>query len=223
MEVERIEAAEAAPERWRAVPGWDGYEVSDQGRVRSWRIGARGAPRRRTVPLLLKLSRQRSGYLDVGFGNTNRRGEYVHWRVSRLVLTAFVGPCPEGMEAAHLNGVRDDNRLANLQWVTHAENMRHVKVHRPGLQEELGRRLGQMIAERYNPALLRNHDAGEPSHFAKIGAIGGGKVKAARGPEYFREIGRKGGAARVATAGPGGMAEVGRLGGAAMKAKFGRS
>jgi hypothetical protein len=44
---------------------------------------------------------------------------YVH----RLVLDAFVGPCPEGMEARHLNGNSMDNRLENLAWSTHAVNM----------------------------------------------------------------------------------------------------
>lgn len=40
----------------------------------------------------------------------------------RLVLEAFVGPCPEGMECRHLNGIRGDNRLENLCWGTHQEN-----------------------------------------------------------------------------------------------------
>lgn len=42
--------------------------------------------------------------------------------VHRLMLEAFVGPCPPGMECRHLNGVADDNRLENLCWGTHLEN-----------------------------------------------------------------------------------------------------
>lgn len=42
----------------------------------------------------------------------------------RLVLLAFVGPCPDGMEACHANDIPTDNRLANLRWGTHADNMR---------------------------------------------------------------------------------------------------
>lgn len=38
--------------------------------------------------------------------------------VHRLVLEAFVGPCPEGMQACHNNGIRDDNRVENLRWDT---------------------------------------------------------------------------------------------------------
>ena len=44
--------------------------------------------------------------------------------VSRAVLEAWVGPRPEGMECDHINGNPRDNRLCNLEWVTHAENVR---------------------------------------------------------------------------------------------------
>lgn len=40
----------------------------------------------------------------------------------RLVLQAFVGPCPEGMEACHNNGNPADNRLENLRWDTPSSN-----------------------------------------------------------------------------------------------------
>ncbi len=45
---------------------------------------------------------------------------YVH----RLVLEAFVGPCPEGMQCRHDNGNPHDNRLENLQWGTPLDNMK---------------------------------------------------------------------------------------------------
>jgi hypothetical protein len=41
----------------------------------------------------------------------------------RLVLEAFVGPCPPGMECAHNNNIRNDNRPDNLRWATRQENM----------------------------------------------------------------------------------------------------
>lgn len=50
--------------------------------------------------------------------NGKRRRALVH----RLVLEAFVGPCPRGMEACHENGIRDDNRLSNLRWDTRKNN-----------------------------------------------------------------------------------------------------
>jgi ribosome-binding protein aMBF1 (putative translation factor) len=49
--------------------------------------------------------------------------------VHRVVLETFVGECPEGHEAAHLNGNKQDNRLENLVWVTKKENHSHKKLH----------------------------------------------------------------------------------------------
>lgn len=51
------------------------------------------------------------------------------YRVHRLVLLAFVGPCPEGMEASHLNGDSSDNRLKNLAWEPVKKNHARKKLH----------------------------------------------------------------------------------------------
>jgi hypothetical protein len=56
--------------------------------------------------------------------------------VQALVLTAFVGPCPEGLECRHLNDVKTDNRLANLCWGTRADNVKDAirnQTHRRGV------------------------------------------------------------------------------------------
>lgn len=91
-------------ERWLPVPGFEGlYEVSDHGRVRN-------------IERLLRPSRQQRGHRLVALGSTAQR--YVH----RLVLEAFVGPAPQGMECRHLNGDPSDNRLTNLAWGTREEN-----------------------------------------------------------------------------------------------------
>lgn len=50
-------------------------------------------------------------------------------KVSRLVLLAFVGPCPHGMEACHNNGIRTDDRLVNLRWDTRRNNHVDKKAH----------------------------------------------------------------------------------------------
>lgn len=47
----------------------------------------------------------------------------------RLVLEAFRGKCPEGMECLHGNGVRNDNRICNLRWGTRAENVADALRH----------------------------------------------------------------------------------------------
>lgn len=97
------------------IEGFPGYAVSIWGEVFS--------PRRR---LPLRGSRT-NGYVHVGLYAAC--GKRKNARVHRLVLEAFAGPCPEGMEARHLNGMRDDNRLVNLEWATHEANCADKALH----------------------------------------------------------------------------------------------
>lgn len=111
-------------EEWRAVTGYEGfYEVSDLGRVRSLdrAVRSRGGFRL-TRGCLLKPQKHSRGYAQVGLG---RRTALVH----RLVLDAFRGPCPDGMEGCHNNGVRTDNRLDNLRYDTPVSNAQDRRVH----------------------------------------------------------------------------------------------
>lgn len=104
-------------ERWLPVPGFLGYEISDRGRIWTHKQGA-SRPMKVVVGSL--------GYCVVSLyrGSTRRQ-----IKVHRLVLEAFVGPCPEGHEAAHLDGVKVHNVLENLAWVTPKENQGHRRAH----------------------------------------------------------------------------------------------
>lgn len=93
-------------ERWAKIPEHPGYEASTHGRIRN--IRRRGAALKpRPIP---------SGYQRVSLGA--RRDDYIH----RLVLFAFVGPCPKGMQCAHEDGNNSNNRLDNLSWKTPSAN-----------------------------------------------------------------------------------------------------
>ncbi len=67
----------------------------------------------------LKLSTRKTGYVTACFrvGPKN----YVRY-VHHLVLEAFVGPCPEGMECCHGPGGASDNGVENVRWGTPEEN-----------------------------------------------------------------------------------------------------
>jgi hypothetical protein len=66
------------------------------------------------------------GYHHVNLKYKNKtRSTTIH----RLVLEAFVGPCPPGCEARHLNGNPGDNRLENLAWGTKKQNAADRKAH----------------------------------------------------------------------------------------------
>lgn len=95
---------------WRALPEFSDYEVSNFGDVR-----------RRSTGKILKPQLMNRGYLRVTIGGKKR---FVH----RLVLTVFRGkdPDPERNQTNHINGVKTDNRLENLEWCTGSENIKHA-------------------------------------------------------------------------------------------------
>ncbi len=124
-------------EVFKWIPGLEGrYDVSDMGRVRSYCTKAtRGVDLLWATNPMIVLRQQtvkHNGHVVVGLRDISGKAlnKYVH----RLVLRAFVGDCPSGLEVRHLNGNALDNRLANIVYGTHAENMmdrnRHGYVHK---------------------------------------------------------------------------------------------
>lgn len=107
-------------EIWKAIPGYEGiYEVSDQGNVR--RLAGRriGGAWIKAHPM--KLTKMKIGYLMVGLWNVVQTKRTVH----SLVAEVFLGPLQDGHTVNHLNGVKTDNRLENLEYCTRGDNIRH--------------------------------------------------------------------------------------------------
>jgi hypothetical protein len=108
-------------ERWLPVPGYEGiYEVSDQGRVKSLaRVIKRNSGRDNPIPerILKPIMSRRYPAVSL-YGPNGFASPTIH----ALVMRAFVGPMPEGMQVAHNNGDRNDNRLCNLRYATAIEN-----------------------------------------------------------------------------------------------------
>ncbi|MBY0457661.1 MAG: HNH endonuclease [Gemmataceae bacterium] len=69
---------------------------------------------------------RRDGRLSISL---RREGHTKHFQIHRLVLLAFVGPCPPGMEGCHGDGNPLNNNRENLRWDTskanHADAVRH--------------------------------------------------------------------------------------------------
>lgn len=123
----RLEAA--TPETvWKAIPGYPDYEVSERGEVRSYLFPGNSKQTRLANPRIMGSGTSHNGYRTVALKNPNG-GKAQTKTVHRLVLLTFVGPCPEGTEACHLNGNRLDNRLVNLKWDTHRNNENHKRAH----------------------------------------------------------------------------------------------
>jgi HNH endonuclease len=122
---------------YRDVEGFPGYRVGDDGTVWSCRrmvgLGYGGGWKviLEDVWKRLKACPDTYGYPQVNLG-PGRNQRPVH----QLVLEAFVGPCPPGMECRHGDGDRANNRLSNLSWATHAVNMGDRRKHLTGPRGE---------------------------------------------------------------------------------------
>jgi hypothetical protein len=117
-------------ETWKPVVGYEfHYSVSDQGRVRRETGGSNC-----TFPgKIVSHSVNSRGYVG---GLLCRLGTSKRIAVHRLVAAAFFGPCPVGKQVNHKNGIKPDNRVANLEYVTPKENVRHATV--TGLRRDIG-------------------------------------------------------------------------------------
>ena len=105
-------------EIWKDIKGFEGiYQVSNLGRVRS-------LPRQTNNQFgkkerILKPWIKRNGYYQIGL----RKQSIVKWYlVHRLVYEAFNGSIPEGLQVNHINEIKTDNRLENLNLMTPKEN-----------------------------------------------------------------------------------------------------
>jgi len=118
-------------EVWKSVVGYEGlYEVSNLGRVRSVARTVRqlnkiGKPRTYSVRGRILKTRSYDSYVYIDLA---KDGKLTTCMVHRLVLLAFVGPCPDGMETRHLDGNKQNNSWPkNLAWGTHAQNEQDKK------------------------------------------------------------------------------------------------
>ncbi len=124
-----MRTGEANTEVWKDVPGFAGkYQVSDLGRVRSvtrpiTHIGRWGRPFTRVINgRVLRPGRyDEAGHVSVVLGR-GENGRPVH----QLVLLAFKGPCPAGLEVLHTDGDPSNNRLENLRYDTRRNNILDV-------------------------------------------------------------------------------------------------
>ena len=103
-------------EDWVNIAGYDNYQVSSHGNVRNIRTGRVLKP---------------SGFHKYGYQHVELRKNGVgrSIQVHRLVLGAFVGECPNGMECCHLDGNSTNNHIDNLRWGTCRENMADMVKH----------------------------------------------------------------------------------------------
>lgn len=111
---------------WKPVNGFEGlYEVSSDGQVRTVsRIASQKNGGLYPVKSKIKVARRtKSGYMQVALVRNNiTHNTYLH----RIIGEAFILK-PEGCDVInHINGIKNDNRIENLEWVTSSQNNLHA-------------------------------------------------------------------------------------------------
>lgn len=126
-EVKSRSTMEMNGEEFRTISDFPDYEISNFGRVRSNRINR---------PRMMKPIVTDSGYLYAGL--LSPEGKYCNKRIHVLLVNAFIldGYVDKGYVADHINNIKTDNRLENLQVISKRENNSKDKL--GGTSEYIG-------------------------------------------------------------------------------------
>lgn len=113
-------------EVWKSVVGYDNfYQVSNLGRVKSLsRVSQNKYGNYCIKEKLLILCNDGYGYARVCLTNESKIKK--NYKVHRLVALAFIPNLTNKKEVNHVNGIKDDNRVENLEWCTAKENTQHA-------------------------------------------------------------------------------------------------
>jgi len=106
-------------EVWKAIPGYEEeYSASSYGRIRKEKehLGMYSG-------MLMKSSFDGGGYLKV---TLRKNGEKRTFTVHKLISSTFFGVNPDGMCVNHKDGVKINNNILNLEYVTYSENTIHA-------------------------------------------------------------------------------------------------
>ncbi len=156
---------DAERERWMPIPEYIGfYEASSIGRIKSL---ARGGRKER----MLRLHKTTEGYMRVGLTkNGICKGHGVH----RLVALAFLGETK--LKTNHINSIKTDNRIENLEYVSNRENVNHSKMNKRDLPTGVTFRAGKYVTIAFidgKNKYFGRHATPEAAHEAYLMAVRG--------------------------------------------------
>lgn len=131
MAEQQFTTEELANETWKPLDFTQGvYGVSSFGRVRRYAnsiLRKPGRPwnlNRNSLPIMMQQQRTTRDYMSVRLMVDGKSRTFM---VHRIAAHAFIGPCPgPKIEVNHKDGVKTNNRVENLEYCTHQENIRHA-------------------------------------------------------------------------------------------------
>lgn len=101
-------------EEWKSVPNFSLYQCSTEGNIKNIKTGK-----------LLKLIKNKSGYVRICLKNDENKTKSMRMHI--IVAKTWI-PNPENKPTVnHINKIRNDNRVINLEWATHKEQAEHKK------------------------------------------------------------------------------------------------
>jgi hypothetical protein len=152
-------------EEWRAVAGFEGYEVSSEGRVRSLDryvecLANNGKMTQKYFSGRIRVLREsKDGYLCISLYHMTSKKNTTH-KIHRLVAEAFIPKVEGKPEVDHINTNKLDNSVSNLRWADDYDqqaNNEHRKVGTSGLRHIYKRAEGiyRVVIERRG-AIIRS-------------------------------------------------------------------
>ena len=103
-------------EIWKTIIEYPNYEVSSEGRVRNTKTGR-----------VLRPCTNKDGYQRVGLRLNGGQNRIL---IHRLVAHSFIPNLENKPQVNHINGIKTDNRVENLEWSTNSENQKHAYKNR---------------------------------------------------------------------------------------------
>lgn len=104
-------------EKFVKVKGYEGYEVSNTGKIKSLKTNR-----------LLTPQKNNCGYLYILLTDINKKVKIN--LIHRLVFDSFIG-IDDGLEINHLDEDKENNRLDNLELITHEDNLKKYRENHP--------------------------------------------------------------------------------------------
>lgn len=137
---------------WEKIEGFSSYEISNYGEIKTYNWKNKGYER------IMKPALDGAGYFRTML-KRDSDGKFCTVKVHRLVCKAFLNLIEGKNIVNHLNGIRNDNRLTNLEWCNHSENLKHsFKI---GLSDNKGsKNPASKLVESQVQQILDNYEYG---------------------------------------------------------------